>query len=108
MRVAVFLQDDLGESSVHCLVACGCRRGFWRGKHTQLEVPSLDSCKDWPPQEAAACGLTDAEPRSVAAAAAAAAEAAENVAAAVSADVNGAEAAAAPPSQGWCEKQVHY
>lgn len=108
MRVAVFLQDDLGESSVHCLVACGCRRGFWRGKHTQLEVPSLDSCKDWPPQEAAACGLTDAEPRSVAAAAAEAAEAAENVAAAVSADVNGAEAAAAPPSQGWCEKQVHY
>lgn len=107
MRVAVFLQDDLGESSVHCLVACGCRRGFWRGKHTQLEVPSLDSCKDWPPQEAAACGLTDAEPRSAAAAAAAAAE---NVAAAaaVSADVNGAEAAAAPPSQGWCEKQVHY
>lgn len=81
-----------------------------RGKSTQLEAPSLGSCRDEPPQEAAACGPVDAAPRSAAAAAAAAVVdvAAAVSAAAVSADVNGAEAAAAAavgPSQGLCERQ---
>lgn len=77
-----------------------------RGKNTQLEAPSLGSCRDELPQEAAACGPVDAAPRS---AAAAAAVAVVNVAAAVSgavvsADVNGAEAVAAEvgPSQDLC------
>lgn len=76
------------------------------GKRTQLEAPSVGSCRDGPPQGAAACGPVDAGPRSAAAAAAAVVV----NAAAVSADVDGAEVAAAAvvPSLGLCERQVHY
>lgn len=76
----------------------------------------MGSCRDGPPQGAAACGLVDAEPRSAAAAAAAVVDvnvAAVIVAAAdVSAAVYGAEAAsvvaADVPSLGLCERQVYY
>lgn len=78
--------------------------------HTQLRDPSLGSCRDGPPQGAAACGPIDAGPRSaVAAAAAVVVNVAAAVTVAVSADANGAEAAAAAvvPSLDPCEKQVY-
>lgn len=79
--------------------------------HTQLRDPSLGSCRDGPPQGAAACGPIDAGPRSAVAAAAAVVVnvAAAAVTVAVSADANGAEAAAAAvvPSLDPCEKQVY-
>lgn len=84
------------------------------GKHTQLEAPFLGSCRDGPLQGPAACGPVDVQPRSAAAAAAAVVvnAAAAVAVAVVSADVNGAEVAAAVaavvPSLGLCERQVYY
>lgn len=74
----------------------------------------MGSCRDGPPQGAAACGLVDAEPRSAAAAAAAVVDVnvVAVIVAAASAAVNGAEAASAVaadvPSLGLCERQVYY
>lgn len=96
---------------MQCLVAYVDSSGFERGKHTQLGPPSLGSCRDGPPQGAAACEPADAGPRIAAAAEAAAAVVVVDVVAAAAA-VNDAEAAAAAaagavPSLGQCERQVY-
>lgn len=111
----IFLRGVSEERIVQCSAACGDSLGFERGKHTQLEPPSLGSCRDGPPRGAAACGPAGAGPRSAAAAAAAvdvnaaAATAAAAAAVVVSADVNGAEAAVAAvvPSPGQSERKVY-
>lgn len=90
-------------------VACGNSWGFEGGKRTRLKAPSGGSCRDEPPQAAAACGPVDAGPRNAAAAAdVAAAVIAAAVVVVVSADVNGvADAGAAVvPFLGLCERQV--